>query len=72
MRRPQAPGGAALPRPELPVIAAGDSYNDTTMLLEADAGFLFHAPDNVKAEFPQLPALDEYDDLLDAITAELT
>ena len=54
------------------VIAAGDSYNDTTMLLAADAGFLFHAPDKVKAEFPQLPALDEYDDLLAAITANLT
>lgn len=54
------------------VIAAGDSYNDTTMLLAADAGFLFHAPDNVKAEFPQLPALDEYDALLEAVTAQLT
>jgi len=53
------------------VIAAGDSYNDTTMLLAADAGFLFHAPDNVKAEFPSLPALDTYDELLDAITAAL-
>ena len=49
------------------VVAAGDSYNDTTMLLAADAGFLFHAPDNVKAEFPQLPALDDYDALLTAI-----
>ena len=54
------------------VIAAGDSYNDTTMLLEADAGFLFHSPANVQAEFPQLPALEEYDALLDAITAQLT
>ena len=53
------------------VIAAGDSYNDTTMLLEANAGFLFHAPDNVKGEFPQLPAHEECDDLLAAITAEL-
>ena len=40
--------------------------------LEADAGFLFHAPDNVKAEFPQLPAHEEFDDLLAAITAELS
>lgn len=54
------------------VIAAGDSYNDTTMLLEADAGFLFHAPANVKAEFPQLPAFEEFEDLLAAITTELT
>ena len=53
------------------VIAAGDSYNDTTMLGEADAGFLFHAPDNVIAEFPQFPALNTFDELLAAITAEL-
>lgn len=45
------------------VAAAGDSYNDTSMLLAADAGFLFHAPPNVRAEFPQLPALDDYDEL---------
>jgi phosphoserine/homoserine phosphotransferase len=49
------------------VIAAGDSYNDTTMLGAADAGFLFHAPPNVIAEFPQFPALDTYDDLLAAV-----
>ena len=54
------------------VVAAGDSYNDTTMLGEADAGFLFHAPANVIAEFPQFPALDSYDELLDAITARLS
>lgn len=53
------------------VIAAGDSYNDTSMLLAADAGFLFHAPDNVIAEFPELPALDTYDELLAAVTAAL-
>lgn len=45
------------------VIAAGDSYNDTTMLSEADAGILFHAPDNVIAEFPQFPAVHTYEDL---------
>jgi len=49
------------------VVAAGDSYNDTTMLLAADAGFLFHSPENVQREFPQLPALDSYDDLLKSI-----
>jgi phosphoserine / homoserine phosphotransferase len=53
------------------VVAAGDSYNDTSMLLAADAGFLFHAPDNVVAEFPQLPAIDSFDDLLSRITDEL-
>ncbi len=45
------------------VIAAGDSYNDTTMLSEADAGILFKAPDNVIAEFPQFPAVHEYAEL---------
>ncbi len=45
------------------VIAAGDSYNDTTMLAEADAGILFKAPTNVIEEFPQFPAVHEYADL---------
>lgn len=45
------------------VIAAGDSYNDTSMLAEADAGILFKAPDNVIAEFPQFPAVNSYDEL---------
>ncbi len=45
------------------VIAAGDSYNDTTMLAEADAGVLFHAPENVIREFPQFPAVHTFDDL---------
>jgi phosphoserine/homoserine phosphotransferase len=49
------------------VIAAGDSYNDTAMLGAADHGFLFHAPANVIAEFPQFAAVDEYDDLLGLI-----
>jgi len=53
------------------VIAAGDSYNDTTMLGAADAGYLFHAPANVIAEFPQFPALDTYGDLLAAIRSHL-
>jgi phosphoserine/homoserine phosphotransferase len=44
-------------------IACGDSYNDTGMLAEADAGILFHAPDNVISEFPQYPAVHSYDDL---------
>jgi phosphoserine/homoserine phosphotransferase len=44
-------------------IAAGDSYNDTTMLAEADAGILFKAPDNVIAEFPQFPAVHTYEAL---------
>lgn len=51
------------------VIAAGDSYNDTTMLAEADAGILFRAPANVIAEFPQFPAVDTYDELRQAFVA---
>ena len=54
------------------VISAGDSYNDTAMLAEADAGFLFHAPDSIRAEFPQFRAVDDFDELLALITSELT
>ncbi|MFZ3192226.1 MAG: bifunctional phosphoserine phosphatase/homoserine phosphotransferase ThrH [Moraxellaceae bacterium] len=49
------------------VIAAGDSYNDTSMLGEADHGFLFDAPDNVIAEFPQFESIRGYDNLKAAI-----
>ncbi len=45
------------------VIAAGDSYNDTTMLGEADAGILFRAPDNVIEEFPQFPVTRTYEEM---------
>lgn len=45
------------------VIASGDSYNDTTMLSEADAGILFQAPDNVIEEFPQFPSVENYEGL---------
>jgi len=45
------------------VMAAGDSYNDTTMLAEADAGFLFRAPDTVISEFPQYQVTSDYDEL---------
>ena len=44
-------------------IAAGDSYNDTTMLAEAHAGILFRPPANVAAEFPQFPVAQSYDEL---------
>lgn len=53
------------------VVAAGDSYNDTTMLIEADSGILFRAPDNVQSEFPQFQAISDYDELLAAIEAAL-
>ena len=48
------------------VIAAGDSYNDTSMLKEADAGILFCPPDNVVAEFPQFPVTHNYDEMREA------
>jgi phosphoserine/homoserine phosphotransferase len=44
-------------------IAVGDSYNDISMLQEADTGILFRPPDNVKSEFPQYPVLLSYDEL---------
>ncbi len=53
------------------VVAAGDSFNDTSMLLQAEAGFLFHAPDNVKQQFPQLRAVDDFGDLLALIEGAL-
>ena len=62
----------ALHRLNYRVIAAGDSYNDMAMLAEADAGFLFHAPESIAAQFPQFPAVDEYDELLELITGQLT
>ena len=46
------------------VAAAGDSYNDTAMLIAADAGFLFRSPERVQHEFPQFPALETYAELL--------
>lgn len=53
------------------VIAAGDSFNDTSMLGEADVGLLFRAPQNVKDRFPRFRAVEEYQDLLALIRAEL-
>jgi phosphoserine/homoserine phosphotransferase len=53
------------------VIAAGDSFNDTTMLGEADVGFFFHAPDSIKRQFPHFGAYDEYAELTAAIKGAL-
>ena len=49
------------------VIAAGDSFNDTKMLIEADVGFLFRAPHNVRRQFSQFKAVEEYDELTQLI-----
>ena len=46
------------------VISGGDSFNDTAMLCEADCGILFRATDNLKRQFPQLPAVDDYPDFM--------
>lgn len=54
------------------VLAAGDSYNDLSMLAEADAGILFRAPANVRDEHPEHPAVDDYDELLDQLTRLLS
>ena len=53
------------------VISAGDSYNDTAMLLEANVGFLIHAPENVKKEFPQFEAVESHAELLKLIKAAM-
>jgi phosphoserine / homoserine phosphotransferase len=49
------------------VISAGDSYNDTAMLSEANVGFLIHAPENVKKEFPQFKSVESHAELLKLI-----
>lgn len=48
------------------IIAAGDSYNDTSMLSEADRGILFRPPQNVIDEFPQFPVVTDYDTFREA------
>jgi len=53
------------------VIAAGDSYNDVSMLLEAKHGILFRPPKNVVEQFPELPVVNEYDELKDLISKYL-
>lgn len=52
-------------------IAAGDSFNDLGMILNSKAGFLFKSTEQIKADYPQLPAYDTYDDLLNAIKKAL-
>ena len=52
-------------------IAAGDSFNDLGMILASKAGFLFKSTEQIKKDYPQLQAFEEYDDLLAAIKAAL-
>jgi phosphoserine / homoserine phosphotransferase len=62
---------AAFRRMNYHVISAGDSYNDTAMLLAANVGFLIHAPEKVKQEFPQFTAVESHAELLKLIKAAL-
>jgi phosphoserine / homoserine phosphotransferase len=62
---------AALQSLNYSVIAAGDSFNDTSMLRQADHGILVHAPENVVRQFPQFPSVDGYPDLLALLLARL-
>ena len=52
-------------------IASGDSYNDLGMILNSKAGFLFRSTEQIKKDYPDLPAFEEYDDLLEAIKKAL-
>jgi phosphoserine / homoserine phosphotransferase len=62
---------AALRRMNYHVIAAGDSFNDTAMLAEANAGILFRAPAAIQEQFPQFPAVETYAGLLRLIREAL-
>ena len=52
-------------------IAAGDSFNDLGMILNSKAGFLFKTTEQIKKDYPQLQAFEEYDELLAAIKSAL-
>ncbi|SHK42165.1 bifunctional phosphoserine phosphatase/homoserine phosphotransferase ThrH [Hespellia stercorisuis] len=52
-------------------IASGDSFNDLGMIQASKAGFLFKSTDQIKADYPQFPAFEEYGELLDAIKKAL-
>jgi len=62
---------AALKSLNYNVVATGDAYNDTAMLKEANVGFLFRAPENVRKEFPQFKAVETYRELLKLIKEAL-
>ena len=52
-------------------IASGDSHNDLGMIQASKAGFLFRSTDSIKAEYPELPAYETYDELMAAIKAAM-
>lgn len=63
MPNPKQAAVEALKSLNFTVIAAGDSYNDTTMLAAADAGFFIHPPESIAAQFPQFPVTRSYEEL---------
>ena len=63
MQDPKKHAVAALKALNFFTMAAGDSYNDTAMLGEADAGFFFRPPDNLPKEFPRFPVTQTYSEL---------
>ena len=69
MRNHKRAAVAAFKKLKFTVLAAGDSYNDTAMLAEADAGFLFRAPETIIKEFPQYPSVATYGELRDGLLA---
>lgn len=73
LRQPNAKKASvqALHQLNFEVVATGDSYNDTAMLGEAEAGILFRPPANVIAEFPQFPVVSDYDQLYAAFVNAL-
>ena len=52
-------------------IAAGDSYNDLDMIRNSNAGFLFRSTAKIKADYPEIPAYETYDELLTAIRSHM-
>jgi phosphoserine/homoserine phosphotransferase len=58
---------AALKSLNMKVFAAGDSFNDLGMIHEADKGCLFRAPEKIRKDYPSIPCVDTYDELLDQI-----
>ena len=59
------------PSGEITTIASGDSYNDLDMILASKAGYLFRTTEKIKQDYPQLPAFEEFDELMGAIKKEM-
>ena len=66
-KNPNIPTVKALQSIGYDTIASGDSHNDLGMIQASKAGFLFKSTDAIKAEYPEIPAYETYDELYDAI-----